>query len=318
MKIPTNQELSAISSREAVASTASSELSRFFPGFFELLLPVVLTAVPQIISAFRDEPGASRAVNPEAASERFVPELLSVLLPVLSAVMPVLIEQISAASRDTAAQPESEQRYEQQLPLLITAIIPALLKALREALAAGDVLNAGNGGVVAPDAVRMVRSQTANRFLGALLQIIPTAIATVLPQLFAVIEGRDGTSRGERAITWPDMRGVQLSDGDKVRAKFTPLDDPGAMTFAVELTGAVAWWKGIQLRNASGEVLHEAGPGEQILLSGDEADDFFEAGGALVLGKAKEFGHHRWMYTMGAQEVAKHRGQGIGLRWLKD
>ena len=319
MKIPTNQELSAISAREAPVAPGGAELSRFFPGFFDVLLPIVLTAVPQIINAFRSEPGVARSADAEPAAERFLPELLSVLLPVLSAVMPVLIEQISAASRDgAAAAPDDEQRYEQQLPVLIAAIVPALLEALRKALAVHDVLGAGNGGIVAPDAVRMVRSQSSNRFLGALLQIIPTAIASALPQLFALIEGRDASTRGERTISLADLRGGRLSDGDHVRAKFTKLEDPEALEIAVELSGQVTWWKGVQLRDSAGNALKEAGPSEVIYLSADEAADYFATGGAVVLGKAKFLGVHTWMYTISAQEFQQHLGERVTLRWITD
>jgi hypothetical protein len=300
---------------------------RFFPAIFALLLPAVISAIPQLVQAFREQPDVQTTTTEgDPPGARFLPELFSVLGPVLAAVIPVLIQKIHTSSRDlpvASGDSDPDQRFEALLPELLGGIVPPLVASLGRSLTDSAALTEGDRSLQDGGVARLVRSRSSGNLLATLLQAIVPAITTLLPELFALIEGDDngeaGESRGEQSISWDDLRlGRRLSDNDHVRAKLTPLDDPSAIEINIQLGGLVTWWKGAQLRDASGGAMKESSPGDVIRLDADEADDFFTIGGSLVLGKAKFLGVHTWMYRLTSDQLQQAQGNRVTLRWITD
>lgn len=330
MKLAQNAAVRAITDVEpfALSAAPNQALERFFPGVFEILLPAVLSALPNVLGLFasRGESGpgkVSPTTEPHAEQSRFLPELLAILGPLLSAIAPVVIEQIQRANRDTATTDQFEA-MEDMLPDLLGAVVPPLVRALRtsldEATTNVEDLPASSG-----QHTLLVRSHSSGQFLGAIVQAILPAISAVLPKLLDLITGSShDTSSREVGISLNSLTaGARQSDGDFIRARITPIDDPDGMEIALQLGGRVSWWKGIQLRSPNGDRINEIEANgsvnlSHLSLSGDEVDDLLTTGGSLAFGKAKFFGVHTWMYTLPIAALGDYRGKRITCRWISD
>ncbi|SFR22139.1 hypothetical protein SAMN04488564_10674 [Lentzea waywayandensis] len=116
-------------------------------------------------------------------------------------------------------------------------------------------------------------------------------------------------------IDWSDLeKGNRLRE-DTVTLKVTDYDEDDITQFRLRLTGAVNWWKGIEIKNASGQVVtFTEATGPQIGVSEVEWDAI--VGGKIVLWKAKVFGVHTPMYDL---DIDEHiMGKKLAFRWSAD
>jgi hypothetical protein len=317
----------AVATAPAVVDARSTPLEALFPGAFGILFPAVLSAIPQILSLFRDGPPTegNNPVEPaQDANSRFLPELLMFLGPLLSQVVPAIIQQIQSSGRMApgASDDDKAEAMERALPDVLGAAVKPLVTSLRSSLAQSQVLFPNHVKDGAPLGLpRMVRSEVSGGFLGMLVQVILPAISSVLPDLFGLVNGDAPAGRDrELPVNWADFKQThRLHDNDNITVRFEPIDDRDYAEFVVELGGGVSWWKGLQVQNDSGNRIVEVSVQNRgsSPVARVRCDDILN-GGSLQFLKAKFFGAHTPMYHLQTNNAEELRGQRATFYWSAD
>ncbi|MCX5009306.1 hypothetical protein OHB05_43120 [Streptomyces sp. NBC_00638] len=301
-------------------STAALPLECFFPGCFEILLPAITTAVPQIFAAFRseNESRATELARSGKAMDRSLAELVSLVGPLLSEVLPVLIEMIHDAGGAEGLDDEALERF---LPDLLGALVPVLVNALPSALqSVGGLLGGlfGTGRDSAAALPRVVDTEVSSRFLGPLLQAFLPAVAAGLPRLVALITGQGAPASRDTAVTWQDFTKItRFWDNDIISLSSEPIDDPNTVEVAILIPDHMTWWKGVQIQDDNGGFVAEIGvqDGHKYDVVRVDARLLLEPNGYLVFKKAKAFGIHTGMYRLATGGLDQLRGRRTTFHW---
>jgi hypothetical protein len=296
-------------------------LDRFFPGFYEVLLPAASALVPEVIKMFQSREAQSE--DPEGSEDRDLSQILAVLGPVLSQVVPVLIDEINQVaqqrSRDGADPTPDDEALERFFPALLGALVPTLVSSLPTAIQSISALFGGgrDGQVPLP---RVVDSEVTTRFLGPVFQLLAPTLASTLPQLFSIVTG---AAKRDIGVSWLDFTETnRLHDNDNIALlNNDPIDDPNMTEIGLELAPHKRWWKGIQVQDGSGAYVDEIG------VEGDSksarvrvpSQILVDPGGFILFLKAKAFGIHTGMYRLNCGGLSEQlRGRRVDLYWYAD
>ena len=315
-------------------------LERFFPGCFEILLPAVTAALPQIFAAFRveNQSRTAEAALSDQELDRAFAELLSLVAPLLSDVLPVLIEQIHEFGEQRAAAgegPVDDEALERFLPPLLGALVPVLVEALPPALqgvggmlggviggAIGDLFGDGRDGrdgrASLPD---LIDSEVSSRFLGPILQALLPAVVESLPALFSLISGQGSPLSRDMSVIWADFADRhRLWDNDMIQVWTEPIDDPNAVEIALELAPHKTWEKAIQVQDDSGGFVAEVSVknSKKTDVVRVDARTVLDANGYLLFKKAKLFGVMTGVYRLQTGGQQQLRGRRATFYWSAD
>lgn len=309
---------------EAATEAFASDDQQPDPVFSEctsLLLPAVLAELPNV-----GELSASRStafpVHADAeASNRFIFEALSVVVPLVTQVLPSVIEQIRGSNSGELTAADGGQRdFDQLLPSILTDVVPQVVAALPGVL---QTLFGTGGRFPAPEEPNeqpravIIDTEVSSRFLGAILPALATGLASTLPQLINVITGAGGRGSRDMPVSWTDFEGSgRLWDNDVIIARQTPLSDPNALEIGLEIAPHLTWWKGIDVLDDNGAVitsLQVEGSRKSASVSLDPA--LIERVGSLQFLKAKAFGIHTGMYRLPTAGLPL-RGQFTSFSWI--
>jgi hypothetical protein len=311
-----------VSAQQVASGQEPAEsLDRFFPGFYEVLLPAATALVPEIIKMFQSREAES--ADRERAYDRDLSQLLAVLGPLLTQVVPVVIDEISnitqQRSRDGADPIPDDEALERFFPALLGALVPTLVSALPAAIQEISSLfgNGRDGQVPLP---RVVDSEVTTRFLGPVFQLLAPTLAATLPQLFSIITGAAGRDIG---MSWLDFTETnRLQDNDSiVLINNEPIDDSSMTEIVLELAPHKTWWKGIQIQDPGGAYVDEIGVQDDNKVASVRVPSqiLVDPGGYLLFMKAKMFGVHTGMYRLNCGGLAEQlRGRRATFYWYAD
>jgi hypothetical protein len=311
------------------AREAGQLRERFFPGFFEILVPAVTSAIPQIVQVFRNENQLRDPANRQSpeAIERFLPQLLSVVGPVLSHVVPILVDQIQNAvqQRSIPRDTNVDARVpEELLPSLLGGVVPPIVSNLPTILQQiagmfGGLVGGGRDATI--PLPRLVDAEVSSRFLGPVLQAVLPAITSNLPILFNLINGVSRSDSRDVGVSWEDFAQTnRLWDNDVISVQLTPIDDPNSIEIALELAAHKTWWKGIQVQDDNGSVVREISVQDNRKSDSTRVDAriLLDASGYLLFMKGKAFNIHTGMYRLATGGLNQLRGQRATFFWSAD
>lgn len=318
---------------ETVASSRGSPIStdalardvqqpdRVFAECTSLLLPSVLIQLPNIGGLVAGRSAVLPIDGDAEATDRFLFEALSVVVPLVTEILPSVIEQIRGAnSGEPTAAENGERDFDELLPSIMTTFVPEVVTALPGVLQALF----GTGGRFAspeepdgqPRAV-IIDTEVSSRFLGAVLPALATGLISTLPQLINVITGTGGRGSRDVPVSWTDFQGSgRLWDNDVIIARQTALSDPNALEIGLEIAPHLTWWKGIEVLDDNGAVIASIqveGSRKAASVSVDPA--LIERVGSLLFLKAKAFGFHTGMYRLPTAGLPL-RGQLTSFSWI--
>jgi hypothetical protein len=321
-RVPTSRSMGGTSPGQvATVEQPEESLDRFFPGFYEVLLPAASALVPEVIKMFQSREAQSE--DPEGSRDRDLSQILAVLGPVLTQAVPVLIDEISKVaqqrSRDGADPTPDDEALERFFPALLGALVPTLVSSLPTAIQSisGLFARGRDGQVPQP---RVVDSEVTTRFLGPVFQLLAPTLASTLPQLFSIVTGAAPRDIG---VSWLDFTETnRLQDNDNIALiNNDPLDDPNATEIVLELAPHKTWWKGIQIQDGSGAYVDEIGVQDNNKIASVRVSSqiLVDPGGYLLFLKAKAFGIHTGMYRLNCGGLADQlRGRRAQFYWYAD
>ncbi|MCU0894995.1 MAG: hypothetical protein MUD06_11870 [Rhodospirillales bacterium] len=294
---------------------------RVFSECTSVLLPAVLAELPNIGQLIATRSTAF-PINAEAeASNRFLFEALSVVVPLVTQVLPTVLEQIrgSSAGESTAAEGD-ERGIDQLLPSILANVVPQVVTALPSVL---QTLFGTSGRFASPEEpgeqprAVIIDTEVSSRFLGAILPALATGLASSLPQLISVITGTRSRGSRDMSVSWTDFQGSgRFWDNDVIIARQTPLSDPNALEIGLEIAPHLTWWKGIEVLDDNGQVITSIqveGARKAASISLDPS--LIDRVGSLLFLKAKAFGAHTGMYRLPTAGLPL-RGQFTSFSWI--
>jgi hypothetical protein len=305
----------------ATGQQPEESLDRFFPGFFEILLPAASAVVPEVVKMFQSREAQSD--DPDGAYERDLSQILATLGPVLTQVVPLLIDEISTVaqqrSRDGADPTLDDEALERFFPALLGTLIPPLVSTLPGAIQKiSGLFGAGRDGQV--PLPRVVDSEVTTRFLGPIFQVLAPTLASTLPSLFSLVTG---AAKRDIGVSWLDFTETnRLSDNDNVALiNNEPIGDPNMTEVVLELAPHKTWWKGIQVQDGTGAYVDEIGvqDNNKVASLTVASQILVDPGGYLLFMKAKAFGVHTGMYRLNCGGLGEQlRGRRAHFYWYAD
>lgn len=299
-------------------TTADRGLFDLFTPVLNATLPAITQAVPGLISAFagqqRDMGDPTAPATDEEAQTRFFGPLLAALIPAAVHAVPGIIDSLTGA-RDIDGTTDQAELARRALPEIFGHFTAGVLDRLP------DIVATLLGGDRDLDSAPVeTDAEVSQRFLGPLLGMAVPALMQGIPALIDSFTRGPDADRGMfgdlTPITWTDLQGGRLRDGDVITSRETPID--GQYTeFVVELADWKTWWKGIKLLDAT-----QAQVGLAEVHDGVKVSDAIRVRSAdlptmsLTLAKAKLAGVHTDMYTL--SELQQKAGRRVTLRWTAD
>ncbi|MGP4093513.1 hypothetical protein [Nonomuraea sp. KM90] len=265
-----------------------------------------------------------RYALPEAyaqlAADRSFMDVAAVLMPVVQAIIPPLVEQLLSFGPPKADTDQNEEeRFLQFVPQLIGTIAPIMMQVLP------GLLQTMHGNR-SEHPVRVTDRELNQRYFGPIVQATLPAIIAQLPDLLAIVHGDQRTPiRYERMpgrdpiqlmrISRSDLVGAhRLRDGDVLHLTETPAP-PGTTEVRLSLAPHSMWWKGIQVTDETHRQICF------VETDGDRYATFesrsVQAGGAIVLWKARMFGEHTPMYVIPIGDLSPD-GKCLNFHWAAD
>lgn len=169
----------------------------------------------------------------------------------------------------------------------------------------------------------MVDAEVAQRFFGPVLAGIMSTVQATLPQLVKIIQDEDtDASSRDVSISWQDLETTKrFWDNDNIALLgLTPIEDPEAIEFVLELAPHKSWWKGLEIQDDNGTLVAEIGVegSRKIAKTRVPAQVLLSPGGYLVFSKAKMFGVRTGMYRLATGGLTQLKGKRAHFFWYAD
>ena len=245
--------------------------------------------------------GPSFPIPSQLAMDRSFMDLISVAVPAVQALMPPLVEQLlSFGPPKPEIDQNEEDRFLQFAPQLVGTLAPIVVQLLP-----GLLQNMSGGRGEQP--VRITDRELNQRFFGPITQAVLPAVVSELPELLAIVHGDlRSPVRYERMpghglfqlirISRNDLlNGHRMRDGDVIYLTETPAP-AGTTEIRVSTAPHGLWWKGVQVTDDSDRQICFVETGGADYAGFDSRS--VQAGGCVVLWKAKMFGVHTPMYVI--------------------
>ncbi|UBU11804.1 hypothetical protein [Nonomuraea gerenzanensis] len=256
----------------------------------------------------------------QLAADRSFMDVAAVLMPVVQAIIPPLVEQLLSFGPPKADTDQNEEeRFLQFVPQLLGTVTPIMMQVLPGLLR-------GMHGMRAEHPVRITDRELNQRYFGPIVQATLPAIVSQLPELLAMVHGDQRSPvRYERMpgrgpiqlmrINRNDLVNAhRLRDGDVLHLTETPAQ-PGTTEIRITTAPHSMWWKGVQVTDETDRQLCF------VEADGDRYASFesraVQAGGAIVLWKARMFGEHTPMYLIPIGELSPD-GKCFNFHWAAD